>query len=730
VGLFFQGKTMPITVSDQQFLDFFNLNRPSMSTARALASCGDIHAAALDAAQNASEGHVRGAIHGRDIAATRAAVQKHFPAALELEIETAKLSVLPEIPTAAELGYSKEHRVGIRARYGRQRGNDVVYLALLYAATGDKSWADAAIKQGLARARSIEPYGDEEFPAAYSWHPKAGLAQDGHNAAHRLQNWMQAWALLDNAISPEDRLEWMKIIIVAAKDRLRANRFEIPFNLTFHPLLPAFQVATAFPALKESQDWLDVMTDKLERDFSALPSTTSEGYTREGGPYHNVNTRLLCLSHLTALRGLGQELPSVSKAVSGAFAMQALFTCPDGSLYIVGDGHGMSFHEHWQDAHESLHLGAALFNRPEWKAQAGSLHGAQPELLNLWLMGPDGIDRWVKMPAIDVANRPFKSAHAPQSSFHTLRAGRGVNAHSGLLDFGTEHNHAHYDKGQILLYGLGRHLISDPGHTGYIGSDMNPLFSAKIHACAAIIRRTPMGPRTDHADYARSLGVFESPVLQAALGEHDYYENHTVQRLLALVSPWKDREEAFWLVWDKIIWKRGWPAHANEPFEMIDTNFPFHAPGCAAKASIDLLTAWSQYDGPDGAPYAADAPTRKELREHHEMSDSDANLQITALPASGKSVCDVVINAGATASAGDGYYPRPVASFRWRGLLPHLASYVLLPFRGVRDTPCATATGQTSADGLEAQVAHPLGNVEVSISGLSSKKIQGAVRVK
>ena len=737
-------------MTDNLFLSFFDLARPSMREAKAQLDSNNVHAAALVAARHASEGPVPGAIHGRDVAATRSAIQKHFPQALDADKKAADLWLRSAIPSADDMGYVDNCKFGTRARSGRKRGNETLGLALLYATTGERAWAGAAIKAGLKSAAEYHefPHGPRAVPAensaivkneaeatnlpAYSWHPLS-VEHMSHDGAHRLQYWMQAWPLLDSVLNDEDRLAWMKSIILNARDLLRANRHEIPFNLTFHPLLPCLQVAVAFPALRESREWIAIVADRIERDFSTPPSVTTEGYTREGSSYHNVNTRLLTLSYLTLLRGLGRSVPAIKAACEGAYGVQSSFVCPDGSLFLIGDSVHLAYHEHWQDAHEALQLGAALFNRPEWKSMSGSLAGNSPELLNLWLMGPEGIDRWLSWPAPDVHKRTLPTTRAPLSAFHTLRSGQGIDGHAGLLCFGMEHNHAHHDKGQALIYGLGRHLLSDPGHPGYsMPGDMIPGYSAKLHGSACPIRRTPMGPRTDFAEHARTLGQFEDETISVALGEHIYFENHVVQRALALVSPWgRKAPEAFWLMWDRLAWRRPWPANANEPMEMIDTVFPFHAPGCGAKISSDGRSVWSQYDGPEGMPFVQRGPMRREYNDGNELSDSDANIQITRLETAGSgAACDIEIRPGQTvAHGGPTMVPRPLGVYRWRGFLPHVAAYALIPFRGVRDQEFAAVQGETDKNSLRAVVQLPRGKVEVTIGGFESGKFTANVKV-
>ncbi|HYE06173.1 MAG TPA: hypothetical protein VEL07_11730 [Planctomycetota bacterium] len=717
----------PQPMDDRDFIAWFDLSRPGMDEARRLSDAGSHHAAALAAAAAASGGVAPGVIPGGEIAAIRSAIARHAPGSVEHERRVAELWLAPRLPAEGELPYVDDRRLGHYARVGRVRGNETLTLALLFATTGERRYADAAIAAGLAAAARLDPTGGSP---TNSWHPGAPAGGD-HDVELQLQYWMAAWPLIDTAMTPEQRLSWMKAILPAARSRLIANRDEIAFNLSLHPTLSALLVAVAFPALRDAAGWIDEIAARLTTTYAGAPFATADGYTREGTAYHDVNTRLLAWAHLALARGIGRRLPALATACAGAFAMQALFVCPDGSGWMVGDGNRLSLHEPWVDAHESLHLGAALFDRPEWKALAGSVATTDPTLLDLWLMGADGIARWAAWPRVDVARRDVADAHAPASCFHALRAGRGLDAHAGLLCFGSEMNHAHHDKGQVLLYGLGRHLLSDHGHPGYGPSDMVPGYSARIHGVAAVIRRTPMGPRTDHADYTASLAQLKTEHISVALGEHRYYENHVVQRALALVSPWGAADpgrDAFWLIWDSVTWKRGWPGTAPESHELIDTIFPFHAPGCAAVVCDGGRSIVSRYDGPDGAPFTPGGPTRAQLRAAHELSDSDANLQVTRLDTPGSAATwDAVVQSGSTNTTGGPFVERPMGLFRWRGRLAHHAAYVLVPFRGVRGDVFAPVAGEADDDGLIARVTLPSGVVTVSVGGMRNHALVAAV---
>src|SRR5471032_290563 len=111
-------------MNDTQFLAFFDLHRPSMREAKSLLDSGKGHEAALTATRNASEGSPKGVISYADIAATRAAIQKHFPRSIDLDAQTAELWLRPQIPPVEEMGFADNMRRGVRARTGLRRGND------------------------------------------------------------------------------------------------------------------------------------------------------------------------------------------------------------------------------------------------------------------------------------------------------------------------------------------------------------------------------------------------------------------------------------------------------------------------------------------------------------------------------------------------------------------------------------------------------------------------------
>jgi len=257
---------------------------------------------------------------------------------------------------------------------------------------------------------------------------------------------------------------------------------------------------------------------------------------------------------------------------------------------------------------------------------------------------------------------------------------------------------------------------------------MNPGFSTKLHGVVNIMRRTPLGPRTDFTDHVRSLGVFEGDTISIAMAEHTHFENHVIRRALALVHPHgrESGEDVFWIVIDRVTWKRGWPEGSNEPNEMIETVFPFHAPGCGAKISEDGRSVWSLYDGPDRAPYKEGGASRLDIRTAHEQSDSDANLLITRVDlANDTAQWDIQIREGWTNAHGE-KDARPMGIFRWRGKLPHWSAYVLVPYRGVRVENVLVA-GVFDSTSCSARVTLNRRVVYANVTGIETGVLRGEV---
>ncbi len=100
---------------------------------------------------------------------------------------------------------------------------------------------------------------------------------------------------------------------------------------------------------------------------------------------------------------------------AAAFEFVAATLRPDGGTFLVGDASGASPWEPETHPCHLLHLGAALFDRPDWKARAGNVRGTRPRTCLFFLMGLEAYSRWRAMPQPDVRGRTHSPAAFPDS---------------------------------------------------------------------------------------------------------------------------------------------------------------------------------------------------------------------------------------------------------------------------------------------------------------------------
>lgn len=599
------------------------------------------------------------------------------------------------------------------------RGRGWYWLGQLYALTGEKRWAEQAAAL-LREQPSMQPVpensGEDDFLPILPWHPNCPNV-NALNVAHIVQNMTVALPMLWPGFDEAARRHAAAYLARQAEIFYRGYLTDPAYNIPFHGLVAMFGVSALFPQLKGARKWKALM-DKLvgEGGPYVVPNIASQhGYLGEGLGYQQVNTFLLSRCLMLYERGIegGRAPEPLRKEVEMAYAFAAGNVRPDGSSFLIGDHSMRCAHEHEIEYHEVLHLGAALFNRPEWKARAGGVRGTTPPVLLRFLMGAEGYARWKAMPAPDLAGRSHAHASFPDSGFFHLRAGRGVERSChGLLNASVAMNHGHHDVLGVTIFGQGRELISDSGRLPYttLGNALQQ--APHAHAALRLGHLMPRGPRHSSIKAVTLKRFAASPDgrLQIALGEHRLIEDHVHRRALILLLPHgAEGGDGLWLVWDRLVHtdsRDGTEPPVGRtlqaPARVYETTFPLHAPG--GSAQVSGLDAWSKHAPGDRLRATdkkeASAITCAMAAHAEESSESDANIQVSALPR---------LQPGATmdCEAQDGFIAfseissaRPVLSFKSRGLLPFESAFALLPFRGIAEqAPWAAEGGWAGKDG-------------------------------
>jgi hypothetical protein len=764
---------MRTEMPDSQFLDLVNLNYSSMRRARQLAGRGRIKAAACEAARAMFARPLRHPVREAEIPALARIIKRRWPAQVDYLTRLAENYLLVE-PARSGLvcgeNLEEEHALYRSCwRPWKRRGDSLHTLARLYRLTGRRKYLRVAVRDMRRIVAAMPALPDGEHVGAFNWHPHGDIGS--HEPGHVAEKVCHALPYLRADLSAEEALLFAKALLAMAEFNFRTCRLDVPHNITLHMLAGCLLVGLCLPALKPARKWVRFIQRRLETDFAGRPFATPDGYMGEGFSYQNVNQNLMqvCLRYLLAA---GRKVsPCLIKSCERSFEFAAAITRTDGKYPLFGDCHSHGSHEHYIHAHEMLHYAAAFFRRADFKAAAGSPYGEDPMEYNLWLMGLDGLAWWDATRVAPRSERRLRPHDMRASGFQFFGLGRGLNGHSGMFACAATHNHAHRDFGSIDLYGLGRPLLTDSSVTSY-GEDSYR--SERAHNTVVPVRRSPLGPRLDRPDHVRALFVVHEQTIQAACMEHDLYETHRVRRTVCLVnagavlSPadrsrtaarsgagrdWgRDSEHgagasagrrsgdmpAFWLVVDHVERSYPYPADA-EPQDFLETYFHFAAPQTQLGRDRTAMTCWSRFD-PGGAVllrYApADAafkgkPQRVRLADYlraYEDVTSDANIQVTAVPPKRRDyIMDMRLFHGFT---GDyhGRVKRPAMAYRWRGLLPFDAAYVLVPFRGVRSRPYAKVAGQWTGTGDLAVTVHsPQGSIRVTTHGLQTAKPRFAV---
>ncbi|MCW8129522.1 MAG: heparinase II/III family protein [Planctomycetota bacterium] len=715
--------TDPRTCSDADFVRLFDLSHPDLSDARAASSKKDDAAAAkaiLDSLGRrplrAYLGQQEAAELGRQIAAddpSAVATVRAYVDAMDAGKHGAGHSAL-----ASREAYLHAVDIDHDAHTAVRRGRAWYYFGMLQALTGDAQWAARAAK--LLESQDafdvdLRAQPDDAFVPLLGWHPN-WIGGNALDQAHIVQNMGIVLPMLWPAWDAAARRASVAYLAHEAECFFRGYREDPLYNIPFHGLVAMYGVAALFPQLAGAAKWRAYF-EKLVGPGS--PVTTpwimvQDGYFGEGLGYQQVNTFLLTRSLLIGDRGFetGRASDALRHEVEMGFKLAAETLRPDGNAFTIGDHSGRSAHEHEIEYHEVLHLGAALFDRPAWKARAGGVRGDVPPPLSRFLMGRDGYARWKKMPAPDAAARVHASTAHP-AGFFNLRAGKGVeDACHGLLNVSVASNHGHHDVNTVCIYGLGRELISDSGRLAYTPEGNALQQAPNAHAALRLGHLLPRGPRhaTTKAVTRKLFAQSPDGRVQAAVGEHRLIEDHVHRRALVLLLPHgPEKGEGVWLVWDRL--SHADTADGREPAvgsvfpapqRVLETTFPLHALGGEAKTKG--LTAWSCHTPQDRlrARNAKEALTltSADAAFVHEAGESDANIQVSALPGlqPGASLdCSVVEGFVALT---DLTAVRPVLSFQSRAFIPFESTFALLPFRGVAgEAPWSAEGGWSGKDG-------------------------------
>ena len=281
------------------------------------------------------------------------------------------------------LNYRNEDLVGdIKYLWEPSRHLQLVTLAQAYQLSGDQRYATGV--QEL-----LESWFDQcPYPMGVHWTSSLELAI-------RMVNWSFAWHLLggDNSVlfASEDgkrfKRRWLDSIyqhshFIAAY----MSRHSSANNHLLGELMGLFVAATTWPCWSESARWQKIARDEFE--VEALKQNTRDGVNREQAVYyqHEVIDMMLVCWLVGRANGIPFS-PDYLALLERLLEFIASVMDVAGNVPMIGDADDALI-VHWCRSQQSnpylslLATGAAIFNRADFRAKAGSFDDKSS-----WLLG-------------------------------------------------------------------------------------------------------------------------------------------------------------------------------------------------------------------------------------------------------------------------------------------------------------------------------------------------------
>jgi hypothetical protein len=252
----------------------------------------------------------------------------------------------------------------------------------------------------------------------------------------------------------------------------RESPGDIPNNHLLAELTGLLVVGSAFPEFREAAAWRSAGLDLLQRQLAE--QTHRDGVNKEQATgYHRFVAELLLLIVARSRLGVVPRLSELESTLERMLDYVMFATSPMGTAPMWGDcdyaralglGHDKSF---W-DFRPLLAMGAALFERADWKFVARRLDEEA-----FWWLGPTGLSRWEALAARPPAN---SSKAFPESGLYVIRDGWSADGDVGVFRCGPfglggelHCAHAHCDLLALQLWVQGEPLLVDSGTYMYHG---------------------------------------------------------------------------------------------------------------------------------------------------------------------------------------------------------------------------------------------------------------------
>jgi uncharacterized heparinase superfamily protein len=331
-----------------------------------------------------------------------------------------------------------------------------VTLGQAYWLTGDERFSDAFVAQASSWMNSNAP------KLGINWASSLELA-------FRVIAWRWALHLFaeSDRLTPKFVSRFVKYLVAQGRhiEAYLSHYFSPNTHLTGEAL-GLFYLGASLPELARAESWretgLRILLEQLPRHIRG------DGvYFEQSSYYHRYTVDFY--THLLALADQADvALPrDVEQKLSMAFDHLMFITRPDGSSPFYGDDDGGRLltlnSRRSTDFRDTLAIGAALFERGDWKFVAG-----KAPVEALWLLGPEALERYDRIES----HPPSETSRASnESGYFVMRDGWSRESSYVLADCGPHGAqscaHAHADALAFEFAAEGKTWLIDPGTFTY-----------------------------------------------------------------------------------------------------------------------------------------------------------------------------------------------------------------------------------------------------------------------
>ncbi len=339
------------------------------------------------------------------------------------------------------------------------RHHQLVVLGRAYRASGDIRFANAVAEQ-LDSWLEENPYG-----VGMNW-------RSGLELGIRLINWVWAVDLIEESKAIDDQLRQRLLDSISRHIWEIDRKYSRGSSVNNHLIGEAagvFVAASYFGNLRNASGWRTKSRVILNREI--LNQTFPDGGTLEQAiGYHFFVLQFFVIAGITA-RATGQDMPeSYWSRLERMFEFLGILSEGGDGLPLFGDcddGYVLDLGQDPHDIREWLSVGAALYNRADFKTWAGGY--AEPVE---WLLGEPGRQSFESI--LEPQNKTSISRAFKDSGYYLLQHGEfdspdriSVVFDCGPLGMGALAGHGHADALSFTLRVFGRDVLIDPGTYDY-----------------------------------------------------------------------------------------------------------------------------------------------------------------------------------------------------------------------------------------------------------------------